>query len=125
MVDVSARVGWDVHCAEELSGAAALIAQAGGNIADAVALQAAAIACAIRSGLPQTADLGDPEQLPADIVLTEELILRGSAWMSKRSDYPALGSQVINEVRRLLRLDEGSQAADRVDIARIVFGRIG
>jgi tetratricopeptide (TPR) repeat protein len=103
LVDVSGVVGWDAPCARQLAFAAATLIEAG-TAGEAIDLQIAATAVALRSLLVWIADHDDLEDLPT--AAFSEVVLRGLRWMRARDDGGELKARLLDGVRAGLGLDE-------------------
>jgi len=93
LLDISDIVGWDRHCAEELTSCASLLAETGDEIDEAISLQAAALICALRgSGL-----IAESEN--SRMAALADAVVDGFIWMGKRNDYGTLKDRLLNELK--------------------------
>ncbi|MGN6258715.1 MAG: tetratricopeptide repeat protein [Solirubrobacterales bacterium] len=102
LIDLSGRIGWDRNCAEEIADCGQALIAAGGDIEDAISLQAIAVTCALRS---ITANLGgDDDALIRLLVL---VLAKGIAWMRVHPNYAAIRQQMVEEVIETLDVEAG------------------
>lgn len=93
LVDLSAAVGWDRSCSEELTSCASLLAGVGGDLEAAVSIQAVAIVCAARgAGIP-----GGPDDETGLRVLLAA-VFAASIWINTRDDPEALKGQLMTQL---------------------------
>jgi tetratricopeptide (TPR) repeat protein len=103
LVDVSGIVGWDSPCSRELCQAARMMIEVG-SAEEAVQLQAAAIGSAVRDLYVWIAGQEDPEEFPTQSL--SEVVFVGVGWMHEQEDYSGLKSQLLEELRCFLSLEE-------------------
>lgn len=93
LIDISGRIGWDRSCAEEFAECGSALVEAGGDIEEAVSLQAIAVTCALRS---ITADIGADDD--AFIRVLAFVLIKGVAWMRTHPNYAEMKQQMLEEV---------------------------
>ncbi len=93
LIDLSGRIGWDRNCAEELADCGQALIAAGGDIEEALSLQAAAVTCALRS---ITADLGEDDDALIRVLFV--VLAKGIVWMRMDPNYAAMKQQMVEEV---------------------------
>jgi tetratricopeptide (TPR) repeat protein len=103
LVDMSGVLGWDSLCAQQLCQGAILLFDAGQR-EEALEMQALALAAAMRDlyvWLPSHENL---EGLPTAVL--SEVVIWGARWMLGQDDYPEMKSQLLDQVKDILRVDK-------------------
>lgn len=99
LIDMSGRLGWDVHCAREMAEAARLL-YAAGEKENAVSMQAVAVTCALRASF--TAAEPDYEERFEVLV---EVLLKGRHWMRVDSNVTQMTDALITETSEALSIE--------------------